>query len=492
MKTILFVSASALALIAAPARAQEQQADSGSGLDTLVTDDTTADAAAEPAKTGDPVVDRLNALEARIRQLEARNAQLEAAAVDTQSRVERVEVRSAKAAQPGVVPTFADVNDNFTFKPRGVFQIDYAGYNERAGGYDYSNGTDIRRARFGFEGTAYKNFKWRIEAELVKNSVTLLDAYVTYALNPKWSVTAGQHKAPYGLEANTSDSANTFLERGMASNAFGAVGAERRVGLSLAYQTDKLNAAFGLFGSSESVLRNATTPDEGYGINGRITWDPILDTGKVVHLGLSAFHATNFPGNSLTVSERPNVRIDDGRIISAVIAGTNPANGPSTGVKDADFLGAEALLIRGPFSVQGEYGHLSLDRFGTAPNVSFEGFNVFGTWSITGEARAVKNGVVDRFKPFKNFNPATGDLGAFEVALRYDTLNLTDKNLSALKRKATSVTGALNWYLNPNTKILFNYIRFKGTNSPLVVAPVLVNGTTAKGDAFATRLQFDF
>ncbi|MBL0116907.1 MAG: hypothetical protein IPP45_16880 [Sphingomonadales bacterium] len=71
-------------------------------------------------------------------------------------------------------------------------------------------------------------------------------------------------------------------------------------------------------------------------------------------------------------------------------------------------------------------------------------------------------------------------------------MNLTDKNLSALKRKATSVTGALNWYLNPNTKILFNYIRFKGTNSPLVVAPVLVNGTTAKGDAFATRLQFDF
>jgi len=37
-----------------------------------------------------------------------------------------------------------------------------------------------------------------------------------------------------------------------------------------------------------------------------------------------------------------------------------------------------------------------------------------------------------------------------------------------------------------------NYIRFKGYNSPLVVAPVAVNGTTAKGDALATRLQFDF
>lgn len=105
-------------------------------------------------KTRDAVLDRLNALEARVHQLEERNAQLEAAAVETQSRLERVDVRSAKAAQPGVAPTFADANDNFTFKPRGVFQIDYAGFNERAGGYDYSNGTDIRRARFGFEGTA--------------------------------------------------------------------------------------------------------------------------------------------------------------------------------------------------------------------------------------------------------------------------------------------------------------------------------------------------
>ena len=442
--------------------------------------------------TGNAVLDRLDALEARVHQLEERNAQLEAAAAETKSHLETVDVRSAKAAQPGVAPTFADVSDNFTFKPRGVFQIDYAGYNERAGGYDYSNGTDIRRARFGFDGTAYKNFKWRIEAELVKNSVNLLDAYLTYAINPKWSVTIGQQKAPDGLEANTSDSANTFLERGMASNAFGAVGAERRVGLSVAYQTDRLNAAFGLFGSGEAVLRNTTTPDESYGVNGRVTWEAVLAAGKVVHLGVSAFHTTNFPGNALSISERPNVRVDDGRIISVMITGTNPANGPATGVRDANYLGAEALLIRGPFSIQGEYGHLSLERFGSASGISFDGFNIFGSWFLTGEARSVKHGNVDKLKPRVNFNPDKGDWGAFEVALRYDQLDLGDADLSPLEHKATSITGALNWYLNPSTKILFNYIRFKGTNSPLVVAPVAVNGTTAKGEAFATRLQFDF
>jgi phosphate-selective porin OprO/OprP len=39
---------------------------------------------------------------------------------------------------------------------------------------------------------------------------------------------------------------------------------------------------------------------------------------------------------------------------------------------------------------------------------------------------------------------------------------------------------------------MFNYIRFTGENSPLVAAPVVLNGTTAKGDIFATRLHLDF
>jgi phosphate-selective porin OprO/OprP len=494
MKNHLLFSGVALLALATPALAQEEPAPQAypenSGLDVPVDDAAPAPATAA-APSGDPVLDRLNQLETRVHQLEARNAELEAQNVEVQTRVQKVEVRAATAVQPGPAPTFSDVGGNFTFKPRGTFQIDYAGYNSRAGGYDYSNGTDIRRARFGFDGTAYGKFKYRIEAEFVKGTVNLLDAYLSYALNPKWSVTVGQQKAPYGLEANSTDALNSFLERGMANNAFGAVGAERRVGATVNYATDHINATVGVFGTGETIGRNSTTPDEGYSVNARLVWEPIIDTDKLVHLGVSGYRATNFAANTLTLSDRPNTRVDNGAIESVAINGTNAA-GVQTGAKNATYLGAEAAFVRGPFSVQGEYNRLSVDRFGVAPTVKFDGFYVFGSWFLTGESRTFKGGVVDRLKPFSDFNPADGNWGAVELLARYDQLNLTDRQLSPLTRKATSWTGGLSWYLNPNTKILFNYIRFKGTNSPLVVAPASLNGTTAKGEAFASRLQFDF
>ena len=470
-------------------------------------------AAAAPAS--DAILERLTALEARIRQLEARNAELEAhnAAVDT--RVGKVETRAAAAVQPGPAPTFADPGGDFSFKPRGTFQIDYAGFNGRAGGYDYNNGTDLRRGRFGFDGTAFRKFKWRIEAELVKGSVNLLDAYIQYPLDPKLTLTVGQFKSPYGLEANTSDAFNSFLERGLANTAFGVAGAERRVGIGLGYASDHLYANLGLFGAGEAVQRNADSPDETYSVNGRLVWEPVAESGRLVHLGVSGFRATNFQASAATpsvatctgttadsctftsakpatpdsirIADRPGSRIDGGYLVDTGAIGN---------VRNATFAGAEAALVYGPFSLQGEYDHLKLDRYGVDPSLSFDGFYVFGSWFLTGESRVFKNGTVDRVKPLANFNPASGGWGAVELLVRYDEIDLTDYAFSPTANAGTgkSLTGGVNWYLNPNTKLILNYIRFKGSNSPLNATGKVGKASpiAAKGDIIGTRLQFDF
>ncbi|MGE5722900.1 MAG: OprO/OprP family phosphate-selective porin [Sphingomonadales bacterium] len=500
MRVLLIAGVSLLALTSTPLLAQtgsepaqstgaetgQQPADEpvGGTIDTL-DDEPSSAAAAAPAPTGDPVLDRLNALEAKVRQLETRNAELKQQAELNQGRIESVEQRAAKAVQFGWVPTTSEPTGNFTFKPRGVVEGDYVAFLERKGGYDYNNGTGLRRARIGVEGTAFKKFNYRIEVDFAGNVVTLTDAYLQYVASPKWLITAGQFKAPFGLESNNSDNYNTFMERGMFTNAFGNAGAERRIGAAVAYTTDTLNASVGVFGENESVGRSSAapathTPDESWGVNGRVTWEPVFDTGKIVHVGASGYYRTALRSgdteDAVRLNDRPNIRVDNGNIADS---------GVVTGVRSLRYIGGEAATVFGPVTLAGEYGRLWLDRPGFS-NESFDGLYVYGSWFITGETRPFKNGNFDRVKPYKNFGK--DGFGALELALRYDRLDLSNSPVAARAgNKAQSWTLGLNWYLNPYAKLMFNWVRFSGDNTPL--DPI---GAKTRGDALATRLHYDF
>src|SRR3546814_7191970 len=95
-----------------------------------------------------------------------------------------------------------------------------------------------------------------------------------------------------------------------------------------------------------------------------------------------------------------------------------------------------------------------------------------------------KNGNFDRVKPIENFGQ--GGLGAWELAIRHDSADLSETPTARAGNKAHSWTAGLNWYWNPNMKLQLHYIRFSGDNTPL--DPV---GAIAKGDVLATRLHID-
>ena len=489
MRILLLAGASALA-VNTPAVAQQVEdisatQPSEAPIDSLApADASAAQAAAAPAPTGDAVLDRLNALEARVKQLEARNAELEQQAELNQTRLQSVETKAAKAAQFSWAPTISEPTGQFTFKPRGVVEADGVAFIEREGGYDYNNGTAFRRARLGFEGTALKWWNYRIEVDFAGNVVNITDAYLQYTKIPKTLITLGQHKAPFGLESNNSDNYNTFLERGMFTNAFGNAGAERRIGLSVAYAPkETVNVAVGAFGDNESISRSSAapvtdTPDESWGFNGRATWEPIFDTGKILHLGVSGYYRTALRAgdtkDALRVADRPNIRVDNGNIADSGIV---------TGVNSLLYAGAEAAGVFGPITIAGEYGKLWADR-PDLRNVHFDGFYVYGSWFITGETRPFRGGNFDRVRPFTQLGK--DGLGAFELALRYDKIDLTDSPVRP-GNEAQSVTLGLNWYFNPYAKLMFNWVRFSGDNTPL--DPI---GSETKGDAFASRLHLDF
>lgn len=501
MRILLLAGASALAL-ATPAYAQSALPDDAIATDEqapgddaqaqetpidMPIDADTPEAAAAPVPTGDSVLDRLNALEARIKQLEARNAVLEQQAELNEGRIESVETRAAKAVQFGWGPTLSEPSGAFSFKPRGVVEADAAVFTERKGGYDFNNGTAFRRARLGFEGTAFKWFNYRLEVDFAGNAVNITDAYLQYTKIPKTVLTLGQHKAPFGLESNNSDNYNTFLERGMFTNAFGNAGAERRIGLSFAYAPkETINIAAGIFGDNESIGRSIgtavnRTPNESFGVNGRATWEPVFDTGKIVHFGLSGFYRSSLKvadvANAVRLNDRPNVRIDNGNIADS---------GVITNANSLTYAGAEAAAVFGPVTLAGEAGRLWVDRQDGFSNPHFTGFYGYASYFLTGETRPFKGGNFDRVRPFRELGK--DGLGAFEVALRYDHIDL--KHTPVLARagnQATTLTLGLNWYFNPYAKLMFNWIRFSGDNTPL--DPI---GSKTKGDAVATRLHLDF
>jgi phosphate-selective porin OprO/OprP len=442
-------------------------------------------ALASPAnaqQTDQSILDRVDALETRVTQLESENARLRQQAELNEDRIMTIETRAPKPVQFGLAPTISDPGGDFTFTPRGVVEADAAVFDEREGGYRFSDGTAFRRARLGFEGTAFKWFNYRAEVDFAGNAVNLTDAYLQYTKIPKTVLTVGQHKAPFGLESNNSDNYNIFLERGMFTNAFGNAGAERRIGISAAYAPKKtINIAAGLFGDNESISRGSgAAPGESWGVNARATWEPLLETGRVIHLGVSTFYRSHLKSgdtpDAVRLNDRPNIRIDGGNIADS---------GVITGTRSLKYGGVEAAGVFGPLTVAGEAGRLWLDRFG-GDNAHFSGYYGYAAYMLTGETRPFKGGNFDRIKPFKELGK--GGLGAFEVALRYDHIDLSDTPvLARAGNEASSITAGFNWYFNPYAKLMLNWVRFWGDNTPLDPTD-----KKTRGDAFAARLHLDF
>jgi phosphate-selective porin OprO and OprP len=90
---------------------------------------------------------------------------------------------------------------------------------------------------------------------------------------------------------------------------------------------------------------------------------------------------------------------------------------------------------------------------------TFDGFYIMGTWFITGEHRNYKrsSGTFDRVFPEHNFTD--GGIGAWELAVRYSYTDLNDDGV--IGGRLNDITGGVNWYLNPNSKIQFNYVNAK-------------------------------
>ena len=422
------------------------------------------------------LLERVDRLEARVGELEARNKTLERELEGARAVPRTIALQQTPAFRP-------EDSSSFTFRPHMVFQQDTAAFFGRKGGYDFSDGTLLRHASIWAEGE-YGPLSYTVVLDFPNGGVSVTDAWLRYRFKPTFFVTAGLHKAPFGFQYSNNDNLDIFIERSMFANAAAIAGAGRRVGVSATFQNDRLTLAGGVFGDNAGLGRGArasaqSTPEDSWGFDGRAAWRPVLTKNATVSLGLSGYRRqslrVNDVADAVRFTDRPNVRVDGGNIADS---------GVVTNVKTLDYLGAEAVGIFGPVLLSGEYGSAWLRR-GHEPDVRFDGFYAMSSVFLTGERHGLVRGQLARLRPASEVGK--GGFGALELTLRYDSIDLSDTPVPINRgNRASAITGGLNWYLTPYAKLLINYVRFQGRNSPL--DPV---GDEVKGDVLATRLHVD-
>lgn len=169
----------------------------------------------------------------------------------------------------------------------------------------------------------------------------------------------------------------------------------------------------------------------------------------------------------------------------------DPSRGGVADVNDIGLLGLESAMVYGPLSFQAEYFHSAVDR-SSSPEANFNGAYGFVSYFLTGEHRPYnrQTGVWDRVKPNENFfrvRTGEGDvctgMGAWEVVYRYSLLDLNDGLVQG--GFVRDHTLGLNWYLNPYTRLMWNYV-----NSH--VDRTVNNVDEGTMDIFEMRFAIDF
>jgi phosphate-selective porin OprO and OprP len=528
------------------------------------------------------------AIKAMQAQMEAQQAAMQAQIAALQKEVQeaKAEAAAAKASSAKVVPTtakadppnanspkspdatdvlwkggapqFKTANGEFSIKARGGVQTDYESANQDRAITSFPDvaGTEFRRARLGVEGNLWWDYQYVFEVDLANDTTRIKDAYLQYT-GLKFGDTpltfrVGNFKTPNSFEQLTLD---YFVDIPSERSAFiNAWDIDRQIGFMTAYWTPHFGLAAGIFGQGGSTTQGSTanpplfagfTAQQDTTFAARATVAPINNRvgidSHVLHFGASV--RTREVGEDqplLTYQARCN---DLHMTNFCVNTGTPTGIG---GIGDGDtFWGLEAAGLWGPFSAQGEYGHLGVDlpsgdfisstspapgHLSTAanpfvgiPNPDYNAWYVQAAWFFGGRQTYDNEGKWARpIIPNPFVWGRGGGWGGLEIVGKYDVINMSDSAFNnafnansgfvggcpttqlfpGLSSTGSGTTATLaapkigqcgdmttwiiaaNWWLNDHVRLAFDYSQSDLGNYPITTITA-TNTTVPKGTKIA-------
>jgi len=361
----------------------------------------------------------------------------------------------------------------------------------------------LRKVRPIVEGTLGGIYDFRLQPDFGGGKSVILDAYVAARFKPWFVVQAGKFKAPIGLERLQTDAFNRFVELGYPSSLvpnrdigvqFSGAVLNNVINYAVAYTNGVIDGS-----GSDSNPTSDTDTDGKHETSARVFLLPFANSGNFYLRGLGVGLAGSL-GSKQGSATLLNVGTVNGATTTVVTANTSswlPSykttaqqsffsyrgdTASTTNVNEATFangihtrLSPQAYYYYGSFGLLGEYAaskqavtrhvNATTDNSAILKNSAWQ---VTASFFFTGEENQYNN-----VKPLNDFAVGKPGSGAWELALRYQQLNVdeaafaggsssfADPTKSPIAAKGYSA--ALNWCLNQNVRWTLEYDQTKFT-----------------------------
>lgn len=332
------------------------------------------------------------------------------------------------------------------FQPIGRIFWDTV-FEDRDGSPDIAGGSELRRARLGFEAQFFKNWKAKLEYDFAGSDADLKDGWIAYgnkfAGDNKYSVKLGQHHVPFGFTTISSSKYMSFIRRPLFAD--GPLQPARRFGAAAQFHETEYrwNVHAGAFldepEDGEVNVEGQGEDRRTYAI--RMTGVPFaMDKQHMLHLGAS-YMFQDLQNDVLEIDQRIISHLDTGKFFdTGVIPGADTVNS----------YDLEALGIWGPFYAFGEYVLWNVDA---TSDTDLSAYSFEGGFFLTGESKNYDKAAFGSISPKRPFGK--GGWGAWEVAARYENMDLNDG--AVVGGDGDVFTVGMNWYPIKNVRFMADY-----------------------------------
>lgn len=391
------------------------------------------------------------------------------------------------------------IDDRLQLRIGVHFIYDWTGVTQDSGldgmGSPACTGAETRDFQIDMHGRLSSKTLFRLQYDIDGGKAELQDNYLERGDVPHIGrIRLGHFKEPFGLENMTSARNLVFMERSLADTLTPA----RGVGVSLADTVcgERLTWNVGTFFDTASVEKIGES--QAVSLVGRVTGVAVRNDEKreLLHLGIS-------PGLRSLKSvhryeARPEVNsapryLDTGdfsadamlllNVESAYSKGPLLLQGECVWARVSGGMRAEGVTlndiaeeasVRFPKLTRWLQGHSGWQRpsdsvlwkipFDLTARGDFNFFGLYGqiSYILTGEHRPydASSGLFGAPVPVHPFSlRGFSGLGSWEVAARLSRLDLADAYMDG--GRETNVTLGINWYLNSNMRMAFNYVHGK-------------------------------